>query len=150
MEGGGLLIVPADHPTFYEDARPRPAPAFGSLLSNLSALSSPQFKWTVREGLPGLRGYAYWKPAGRQSCITLHLLNYDLDATREPEPVRDIPVSVALPDMVKHATLGKLSTFAPDSSDPSELHGEIRDGRLCFELPELRVYRIVEALLPAA
>jgi hypothetical protein len=150
MDGGGRLIVPGDHPTFYEDAKPRPAPAFGSAPSAFSALRSPQFQWTGREGLAGLRGYAYWKQAGGQSRVTIHLLNYDLDASHEPEPVRDIPISVALPVTVQPATLGRLSVFAPDSSDPSELRGEIRDGRLSFELPELRVYCVVEAVLLAA
>jgi hypothetical protein len=147
MRGGGLLIVPGDHPTFYENAKPRPTPAFGSAPADFSALRSPQFQWTGRDGLPGLRGYAYWKQEGRQSRVTLHLLNYDLDATHEPEPVRHIPVSIALPISVHRATLGKLSTFTPDSGEASELQGELRDGRLNFELPELRVYRGVEALL---
>jgi len=145
VRGGGTLIVPGAHPTFYEDAKPRPAPAFGSAPSDLSALHTPQFQWTRREGLAGLRANAYWKQEGRQSRVTIHLLNYDLDATHEPEPVRDIPISVALPVKVQHATLGKLSAYAPDSSDPVQLRGEIRDGRLSFDLPELRVYRLVEA-----
>ena len=147
MDGGGRLIVPGDHPTYYDDAKPRPAPAFGPASSASSELRTPQFQWTGREGLPGLRANAYWKQEGRQSRVTVHLLNYDLDPTHEPEPVRDISISVALPVTVQHATLAKLTAFAPDSSDPSELRGEIRDGRLAFELPDLRVYRIVQALL---
>jgi hypothetical protein len=148
--GGGRLIVPGDHPSFYEDAKPRSAPAFGSAPSDFSLLRSPQFQWTGRQGLPGLRGNAYWKQEGRRSHVTIHLLNYDVDATHEPEPVRDIPISVALPVAIQQASLGKLSAFAPDSNEASELRGEIRDGRLSFELQELRVYRIVEALLLAA
>jgi hypothetical protein len=149
MDRGGQLIVPGDHPTFYEEAKPRPGPAFGSAPADVSALRSPQFQWTGREGLPGLRGYAYGKQEGRHARVTIHLLNYDLDATHEPEPVHDLPVSVALPAAFQHATLGKLSAFAPDSSEVLELHGEVRDGRLSFELPELRVYRLVEALMTA-
>jgi len=117
--------------------------------ADVSALRSPQFQWTGREGLPGLRGYAYGKQEGRQARVTLHLLNYDLDATHDPEPVRDLPVSVALPAAFQHVTLGKLSAFAPDSSEALELQGEVRNGRLYFALPELRVYRLVEALLTA-
>ena len=147
MGGGGRLIVPGDHPTFYEDAKPRLVPAFVSALSNFSALCSPQFQWTAGPGLAGLRGNAYWKQEGRQARVTIHLVNYDLDATHEPEPVHEIPISLALPVPVQHATLGKLSAFAPDSSEASELGGEIRDGRLSFELKDLGVYCVVEALL---
>ncbi|HUZ45899.1 MAG TPA: alpha-amylase family protein [Terriglobia bacterium] len=150
MRGGGRLIVPGFHPTFYEDAKPRPAPAFSGAPSDFSLVRSPRFQWTTRKGLPGLRGYVYWKQEGRQGRVTLHLLNYDLDAAHEPGPVRHIPISVALPDVLQHATVGKLSAFTPNSGETEELHGEIRDGRLSFELPELRVYRLVEAVLLTA
>ena len=149
VRGGGRLIVPGAHPTFYGNAKPRPAPAFNSAPADIVPACSPRFQWTTRAGLPGLRGYVYWKQEARQSRVTLHLLNYDLDAAHEPSPVRNIPISIALPDALQHATVGKLSTFTPNSDEALELHGEIRSGRLSFDLPELRVYRLVEAVLLA-
>ena len=149
MRGGGRLIVPGAHPTFYGNAKPRPAPAFSESHADISPACSARFQWTTREGLPGLRGYVYWKQEDRRSRVTLHLLNYDLDAAHEPSPVRNIPISIALPEVLRHATVGKLSAFSPNSDDAPDLHGEIRSCRLSFMLPELRVYGLVEAVLLA-
>ena len=148
--GGGLLLVPGGRPTYYEDAKGRSKPAFDSASSDLGPAYASKFKWTGAEGLPGLRANVYWKQDGHQARLVMHVLNYDVPPSGEPGTVRNFPISFALPDSLAKATIGKLSVVAPDSAEPALLQGEIRDGNLSFELPELRVYRIAEAVLTGA
>lgn len=150
MGAGGHLIVPGFHPDYYGNAKPRPAPLFTQAPSDISPVCSAPYQWTPHKGLPGLRGYVYSKQEGRQARVTVHLLNYDLDTTHEPQPVRDLPISVVLPRALQQETLSGLTAFTPSSGQSSQLHGEIRNGRLSFELPELRVYRLVEAVVSPA
>jgi hypothetical protein len=77
-----------------------------------------------------------------------HLL--DVSTSGEVGTVRKLPISFTLPDSLAKATIGRLSALAADSAEPTPLPGEIRDGKLSFELPELRVYRIAEAVLTEA
>ena len=79
--------------------------------------------------------------------MTVHLLNYDVSAKGEPSPVRDLPFSVALPDAIRSSVIERLTELSPDADDESPLRGEVRDGRLKFGLAELRLYRVVEAVL---
>jgi hypothetical protein len=150
IAAGGLLLVPGGRPAHYEDARTRSKPAFDSAPSDLAPAYASKFKWTGAQGSPGLRANVYWKQDGRQARVVIHVLNYDVTTSGEPGTVRNLPVSLALPDSLAKSTIGKLSVVAPDSAEPTPLRGEIRDGKLLFELPELRVYRIAEAVLTEA
>ena len=88
-----------------------------------------------RRDLPGLRFNAYCaREGGRMRCV-LHVLNF------EAAEVRDLPVS--LPVAGKSA---RLRLFEP-GEQPVPLDGQILDGRLTFQVPEIRVHKIVEAVI---
>ncbi|MCX6620717.1 MAG: hypothetical protein NTY38_06500, partial [Acidobacteria bacterium] len=140
-QAGGVLLVPGDRPTLYEDAKARAKPAFESAPALPAAAYESKFRWTSAEGLPGLRANVYWTQDGRWARVVTHVVNYDVSARGEVAPARKVPISFTLPDLLAGAAVEKLA------AEETALSGEIRDGRLSFELPEVRVYRIVEAVL---
>ncbi|MFN0171409.1 MAG: hypothetical protein ACKV22_33755 [Bryobacteraceae bacterium] len=149
VAAGGRLLVPGERPAFYEDATPRAAAAFAQASADLAPAYDAGWRWTRRDNLPGLRANVYWKKDRGRAAVVTHLLNYDVPAGGEPRPARAVPVSFPLPETLERARLGKLFQISPDSDQAIPLEGDLRDGKLSFEVPEVRLYRVVEALLDA-
>lgn len=144
---GGRLIVPGERPRFHEDATPRDTPAFANASADLAAAYGAEWRWTQRDDLPGLRANAYWKRDRGRAVVVTHLLSYDVSKAGEVRPARGVPVSFTLPEGIGRVRLGRLSMISADSGEAVRVEGELRDGKLSFEAPEVRIYRVVEAVL---
>ncbi len=118
---------------------PRPA---RPLLPLLDRLAGARLAYTDPADLPGLRATCYRRREGNHTRVVLHLLNYD------PEPARDVAVSLPLPAGVRGKAT-RVRAYRAGAAQPTELRAEIIDGRLQFEAPELVVHLLVEADLDA-
>ncbi len=101
-----------------------------------SAIANPQ-----SPALTKVRVNVFRKPDTANYVV--HLINYNVPLgveAREPEVQREIQVELRLPG-VGAAT--KVQCYAPQDQS-IELAAEVKDGKLRFTLPELRIYRAVE------
>jgi hypothetical protein len=174
----GALLLTGELPGFYQNARPRPTPAFAKWfpgsgealrivsagrgkiawahdISTLAALPQVLARLTGanlaaidREDLPMVRVSAYWKRQGSAALLVVHLLNYGLTATEEPQPIRNIPISIPLPRGGQWSA-ARVQALSPGDETATDLPSEVREGRLTVRLPLLRIYRVVEARLTA-
>lgn len=178
VRDGGALLLTGELPGCYSNARPRATPAFarwfagsreglrivsagkGKIawaqdLSKLAAL--PQVLATLtganlaaidRDDLPMVRINAYWKKEGASARLVVHLLNYDLTAKEEPQPIRDVPLSIPLPRGGNWSS-ARIQARSPGAETATHLASEVRQGCLKTHLPLLRIYQVVEARLEA-
>ena len=146
---GGLLIVPGEHPTHDECARPLSSPRFAHAAADLSGALHPRYRWTAHPGLPGLRANAFWKRENTQTTVVIHVLNYDVTATGDVLPAKDVTASLPLPASLHNSRIRTAVTFTADAQEATPLAAGIGEGRLTVKLPEVGVYRLASVQLEA-
>ena len=95
--------------------------------------------WTDSTAHSQLRANVYWKAEGGQARVVTHLLNYG------EAPERDVTVSIPLPGEAGWK-LRSLAAITPMTGQETALAGNLGDGRLTFQMPEVRVHSLVEAV----
>jgi len=112
----------------------------GRLLTGLEPLPD-RYRWTARPVSAALRANAYWKRDAAEATVVLHVLNYEISAKGEVTPARDVPVSLPLPAAIHEWQPGAVGAPADAA---------VREGRLCFTVPEVRVHSMIQISLHSA
>jgi len=142
VQSGGRLCIIGSAATHDEWMSPRTSPAFadlpdshviqapedGDTISAIQRACGDEIALSVRAG-PGLCSELMQQPGRR----LVHLVNYRSD------PTTDIAVSVRLPGDCRPRSVMLVSPERPDDL-PAPF--EIRDGRVQFNVPQVRVYEI--------
>jgi hypothetical protein len=117
-----------------------PPPAPDRLPALVEKLTSQNLSYTTGD-FPGLRALVY--SSGQR--LVMHLLNYEVTATEDPTPARDIPVRLLLPAPLAGASRVRLQMHVPGQERARELEGKLNGGALVFQTPEVVIHAVVEA-----
>ena len=169
VEAGGMLVVTGEGPELDDKGRPLAPPL--RALFDMPAGSQPLAVKQVGKGavhasaLPGqwaeqgagrefsavagpetaalskVRVSAFRRPGAAHYVI--HLVNYNVPLGVEggdPQVQRDIEVALRLPGI---AVAPRVRCRDPQGAE-SDLSAEVKDGKVRFTLPELRIYKVLE------